>query len=149
MLQEFINVDQIKKPLENYKNIDDFKLYVNDVGLLCAKKNIEPDDIIFESRDLNDFKGGMVENYVLSQLQSSGFTSYYWNSGNKAELDFIIQRNGNIVPIEVKSADNTQAKSLKVYMKTFHPSYSIKLSTKNFGFEEKIKTMPIYAAFCI
>ena len=114
-------VEQITKPLENYKNIDAFKIYANDVGLLCAKKNIIPSDILFDSSDLNDFKGGMAENYVLSQLKCSGFTSYYWNSSNKAELDFIIQKDGKIIPIEVKSADNTQAKSLKVYMKKYEP----------------------------
>ena len=66
-----------------------------------------------------------------------------------AEIDFVIQREGQLIPIEVKSADNTKAKSLNVYMQTFHPAYAIKLSAKNFGFEDGKKTVPLYAAFCI
>lgn len=65
------------------------------------------------------------------------------------ENDFIIQRDGKRIPVEVKAADNTRAKSLKVYMETCHPDYAIKLSAKNFGFEDRKKTVPLYAAFCI
>ena len=138
-----------KKPLENYRDIDAFKIYVSDVGLLCAKKDIVPEDILYLSEELNDFKGGMVENYVCGQLTVSGYTSYYWLSERSAEVDFIIQRQGQIIPIEVKAADNTRAKSLGVYMQMFKPEYAIKLSTKNFGFEDGKKTVPLYAAFCI
>lgn len=63
--------------------------------------------------------------------------------------DFVIQRDGKLIPIEVKSADNTKAKSLKVYMETYKPEYAIKLSAKNFVLENGIKTVPLYAAFCI
>ena len=63
-------------------------------------------------------------------------------------MDFIIQKEG-IIPIEVKAADNTKAKSLNLYMKTYNPEYAIKLSTKNFGIEGNKKTVPLYAAFCI
>lgn len=138
-----------KKPLENYRDIDAFKIYVSDVGLLCAKKDIVPEDILYLSEELNDFKGGMVENYVCAQLTANEYTSYYWLSERSAEVDFIIQRQGRIIPIEVKAADNTRAKSLGVYMQMFKPEYAIKLSTKNFGFEEGKKTVPLYAAFCI
>ena len=138
-----------KKPLENYLDIDAFKIYVSDVGLLCAKKDIVPEDILYLSEELNDFKGGMVENYVCAQLTASGHTSYYLLSERSAEVDFIIQRQGQIIPIEVKAADNTRAKSLGVYMQMFKPEYAIKLSTKNFGFEDGKKTVPLYAAFCI
>lgn len=99
--------------------------------------------------ELNDFKGGMVENYVNIQLGMNGYATYYWESSRGAEIDFVIQRDGQIIPIEVKSADNTKAKSLKVYMETYQPSYAIKLSMKNFGFEDGKKTVPLYAAFCI
>lgn len=138
-----------KKPLENYRDIDAFKIYVSDVGLLCAKKDIVPEDILYLSEELNDFKGGMVENYVCSQLTASGYTNYYWISDRSAEVDFIIQRQGQIIPIEVKAADNTRAKSLGVYMQMFKPAYAIKVSIKNFGFEDGKKTVPLYAAFCI
>ena len=140
---------QIKKPLENYRDIDAFKIYVSDLGLLCAKKDLAANDILYMVEELNDFKGGMAENYVNVQLSINGYHTYYWQSERGAEIDFIIQRDGQLIPIEVKSADNTRAKSLKVYMDTYKPAYAIKLSTKNFGFEDNKKIVPLYAAFCI
>lgn len=142
-------VEQIKKPLENYRDIDSFKIYVSDLGLLCAKKDLAANDILYMVEELNDFKGGMVENYVHVQLTINGYHTYYWQSERGAEVDFVIQRNGKLIPIEVKSADNTKAKSLKIYMETYKPEYAIKLSTKNFGFEDGKKTVPLYAAFCL
>lgn len=149
IVSQVYKVEQIKKPLENYKNIDAFKIYVSDLGLLCAKKDLIATDILYMVEDLNDFKGGMAENYVNVQLSINGYRTYYWESERGAEIDFIIQREGKLIPIEVKSADNTRAKSLTVYMKTYNPEYAIKLSTKNFGFEDGKKTVPLYAVFCI
>ena len=149
MVSQVYKVEQIKKPLENYRDIDAFKIYVSDLGLLCAKKNLMATDILYMVEELNDFKGGMAENYVNVQLSMNGYTTYYWESERGAEIDFIIQREGHIIPIEVKSADNTKAKSLKVYMDTYKPGYAIKLSAKNFGFEDNKKIVPLYAAFCI
>lgn len=137
------------KPLENYRDIDAFKIYVSDIGLLCAKKEIVAEDILLRSAELNDFKGGMAENYVCLSLIANGYQCYYWQSDRGAEVDFLIQREGRIIPIEVKSADNTRAKSLAEYIKKYHPDYAIKLSTKNFAFEDGKKTIPLYAAFCI
>ena len=142
-------VEQAVKPLENYRNIDSFKTYVSDVGLLCAKKDVVAEDVLYLSEELNDFKGGMTENFVCCQLIANGYTCYYWLSLRGAEVDFIIQRAGKIIPVEVKSAENTKAKSLSVYIKTYKPEYSIKISGKNFGFENGIKTIPLYATFCL
>ena len=91
----------------------------------------------------------MTENYVNVQLSINGYHTYYWMSERGAEIDFIIQRDGLLIPLEVKSADHTRAKSLKVYMDTYKPAYAIKLSSKNFGFEDNKKIVPLYAAFCI
>ena len=142
-------VEHPTKPLENYRNIDAFKIYVSDVGLLCAKKDVVAEDVLYLSEDLHDFKGGMVENYVCTQLIANGYPSYYWLSERGAEVDFIIQREGKVIPIEVKSAENTKAKSLSVYISSYKPAYAIKLSTKNFGFADGKKSVPLYAAFCI
>ncbi|MCL2019262.1 MAG: ATP-binding protein [Oscillospiraceae bacterium] len=142
-------VEHPKKPLENYRDIDAFKIYVSDVGLLCAKKDIVAEDVIYMSSDLNDFKGGMTENYVCGQLAANGYPCYYWQSERGAEVDFVIQREGKVIPIEVKSAENTKAKSLNVYINSYKPAYAIKLMGKNFGFEGGKKTVPLYAAFCI
>ena len=148
-MSKYNTLNEIKKPLENYRDIDAFKIYVSDLGLLCAKKDLAANDILYMVEEINDFKGGMTENYVNVQLSINGYHTYYWESERGAEIDFIIQRDGQLIPIEVKSADNTRAKSLKVYMDTYKPAYAIKLSAKNFGFEDNKKIIPLYAAFCI
>ncbi|MCQ4863289.1 ATP-binding protein [Pseudoflavonifractor phocaeensis] len=141
-------VEQIKKPLENYRDIDAFKTYVSDIGLLCAKKEIVPEDILYPTHDLDDFKGGMTENYVCTQLVACGYSNYYWISEKGFEVDFIIQREGQIIPIEVKAANHTKARSLDVYIKNQRTKYAIKISTKNFGLEGNIKSVPLYAVWC-
>lgn len=143
-------LEDIQKPLENYKKIDSFKIYISDIGLLCAKKEIVPEDILYLSMELNDFKGGMTENYVNIHLNINEYTQYYWKAPRgTAEVDFIIMREGKIIPVEVKSADNTRAKSLDVYTKKYEPEYAVKISSKNFGFENNIKSIPLYAVFCL
>lgn len=149
IVSRIYRAEQIKKPLENYRDIDSFKIYLSDSGLLCAKKDIIPNDILYMADELDDFKGGMAENYVNTQLIANGFTAYYWMSARGAEVDFVIQLDGRLLPIEVKSADNTKAKSLNVYIETYKPDYAIKISAKNFGFENGKKTIPLYAVFCI
>ena len=149
IVSQVYKVEQAKKPLENYRDIDAFKIYVSDLGLLCAKKDLVANDILYMVDEINDFKGGMAENYVNVQLTINGYQTFYWESERGAEIDFVIQRNGQLIPIEVKSADNTKAKSLKVYMETYKPAYAIKLSARNFGFEDNKKIVPLYAAFCI
>lgn len=99
--------------------------------------------------ELNDFKDGMAENYVNAHLVTNGYRTYYRESERGAEIDFVIQKEGRLIPIEVKSADNTKAKSLCVYMNTYKPDYAIKLSSKNFAFEDGKKIVPLYAVFCI
>ncbi|WP_293694283.1 ATP-binding protein [uncultured Phascolarctobacterium sp.] len=149
IVDQVYKVEQIKKPLANYRDIDAFKIYLSDVGLLCAKKDIIANDILYMVDELNDFKGGMTENYVHNQLKINDYTTYYWESDRGAEIDFIIQREGKLIPVEVKAADNTRAKSLKLYMDRFEPAYAIKLSTKNFAQEDNKLIIPLYATFCI
>ena len=149
IVSQVYRAEQIRKPLENYRDIDAFKIYVSDMGLLCAKKDLAASDILYMTDELNDFKGGMVENYVQVQLTANGYRTYYWESDRGAEIDFVIQREGQLIPIEVKSADNTKAKSLQVYMKAYQPAYAVKLSAKNFGTAENKLIIPLYAAFCL
>ena len=149
IVSQVYRLDKVKKPLENYRDIDAFKIYVSDLGLLCAKKDLAVNDVLYMVEEINDFKGGMAENYANVQLSINGYRTYFWESERGAEVDFVIQREGHIIPVEVKSADNTRAKSLKVYMETYRPAYAIKLTAKNFGFEDGKKSVPLYAAFCI
>jgi predicted AAA+ superfamily ATPase len=142
-------VERPRKPLDDHKDIDAFKIYLSDLGLLCAKKDVAAQDVLYMSEELEYFKGGLAENYVHFHLKINGYTAYYWESERGAEIDFVIQREGVLIPIEVKSADNTQAKSLKVYIENYNPPYAIKLSAKNFGCAGAKKTVPLYAAFCL
>lgn len=100
-------------------------------------------------QDIGEQIKKLLENFVNVQLAIGGYNSFYWKSAGGAEIDFIIQRGGKLIPVEVKSADNTKAKSLKVYMETYKPDYAIKLSARNFCFEDGKKIVPLYAVFCI
>ena len=150
LLHRIYRAEQIMKPLENYRDIDDFKIYLSDMGILCAQKDIRYDDILFMDSELQDFKGGMTENYVHIQLVAAGFKPYFWrNDKGTKEVDFIISLGGKLIPIEVKSGTNTKSDSLNDYVRFFKPAWSIRLSEKNFGFENNIKSVPLYAVFCI
>ena len=146
---QLYRVEQIALPLNAYRSLSDFKFYMNDVGLCSGNQDLHFEDIFGDNPLIGNFKGGLTENYVYNQLISNGFNAFYWTSGNQAEVDFIIRFDSDIVPIEVKSSDNTRSRSLAVYMKKFEPAYAIRLSLKNFGFENGIKSVPLYAAFCI
>lgn len=142
-------LEHIKLPLEANKSDSDFKFYVSDTGLACEMQSILFNDIMYDNPLLSEFKGGLTENYVANQLAADGFNLYYWTSGNQAEVDFITRIGSDIIPIEVKSNANRRSKSLVVYAKTFSPAYSIRISAKNFGFENNIKSLPLYAVFCL
>ena len=150
LLSRVYRAEQIKKPLENYKDIDDFKIYLSDMGLLAAQKDIRAEDIFFMEEELADFKGGMTENYVCTQLLRSGFKPYFWrNDKGTREVDFIVPLKGKLIPLEVKSGDHVTAASLNEYVRLYKPAYSIRISERNFGFENNIKSVPLYAVFCI
>ena len=136
-------------PLNAYKSLTDFKFYMNDVGLCVASQNIYYEDIIGENSLLDNFKGGLTENYVFNQLTENKLILYYWTSNSQAEVDFITRIGQDIIPIEVKAKINNRARSLMVYMNKYHPKYAIRISQKNFGFENGIKSVPLYATFCI
>lgn len=141
---------QVKLPFDAYASLSDFKFYVNDVGLCCALLKVLPSDVLNENEMLNDFKGGLAENYVYNQLLINNISAFYWVSGNNnAEIDFIVRIGGEIVPIEVKSSEHTRSRSLAEFGKQFNPNLSIRISLKNFGFENGIKSIPLYAVFCL
>ena len=93
--------------------------------------------------------GPLTENYVANELRIKGYELYYWESEGIAELDFVIQKDFAIIPIEVKSSIHTKSRSLDIYMKEKKPKYAIRISEKNFGLENGIKAVPLYAVFCI
>ena len=142
-------IEQIMLPLNAYRSLTDFKFYMNDVGLCGASQDIHYEDIMGENPLLDNFKGGLTENYVFNQLTENGLSLYYWTSGCQAEVDFITRIGEDIIPIEVKAKVNNRARSLVVYVERYKPSYAIRISQKNFGFENGMKSVPLYATFCI
>ncbi len=131
-------------PLEMYKDITSFKVYMADTGLLVNKSQF-PMHTIANSTS----KGPIVENYVAQQIVSLERKIYYWESSGKAEIDFILQTEKGIIPIEVKATIHTKSRSLHVYMTKYKPPYGIKVSEKNFGLENNVKLIPLYALFCL
>ena len=95
------------------------------------------------------FKGAIAENYVACEFVNKNIPLIYWRSKADAEIDFLINNADGIIPIEVKANDNNMSKSLRYYMEKYKPKYAIRISTKNFGFENNIKSIPLYAVFCI
>ncbi len=142
-------LEHVKLPLQANSSDSDFKFYMSDTGLCCRIQDLLIEDILYDNPLLHDFKGGLTENYVCSQLTANGLKLFYWTSGNRAEVDFIARIGQYIIPIEVKAAAHTQSKSLSVYAATYKPEYCIRISAKNFGFENGIKSVPLYAVFCI
>lgn len=139
-----------KLPLSAFIEPESFKIYMSDVGLLCNKFGIPTNIVIVENDNMNDFKGALAENYVCNSLVQCGLKPYYWESNGKAEVDFVVQdKEGNIIPIECKSSIHTRTKSLNVFKSLYKIPYSIRISTKNFGFENDIKCIPLYSVFCL
>ena len=142
-------LEQVKLPLDSNKSDSDFKFYMSDTGLCCEMQSLFMEDVLYENPLLSDFMGGLTENYVLEQLRSKGLELYYWTSGNQAEVDFVTRLGNDIIPIEVKSSVHTRSKSLSAYAQKYNPPYSIRISAKNFGYENGIKSLPLYAVFCL
>ena len=150
IINQCTKIKEGKLPLLAFIEPESFKIYMSDVGLLCNKFGIPTNIVIVENDNMNDFKGALAENYVCNSLVQCGLKPYYWESNGKAEVDFVVQdKEGNIIPIEVKSSIHTRSKSLNVFKSLYKIPYSIRISTKNFGFENDIKCIPLYSVFCL
>lgn len=135
-----------ESPLKAFAIQEKFKLYLSDVGLLRSLSNIDISEILLDKNLM--YKGVLTENYVACELYPRFKELFYYNFGIY-EIDFLIKINGDIIPIEVKSGRRTTSKSLNEYIKKYNPKFSIRISEKNFGFENNIKSVPLYAVFCL
>ena len=146
-------VEKPELPLDGFADKTYFKVYMSDVGLLRAKSKVAVQTIMNESDLYVRYKGAFAENYVLNELKSTGKNPFFWRSGNSAEVDFIYESEGEMVPVEVKAADNTQAKSYKQFCKKYAPRVGIKLSEKNIAknqIEETVTySIPLYLGWNI
>jgi len=140
-------INKAQTPLKSYEDKDYFKMYVNDIGLLNGLTRINFEDVLLDTEYM--FKGAIAENYVAQVFTSNRHLLYYWKAKSDAEVDFILDIKDGIIPVEVKVDDNTRSKSLNEYIGKFKPKYSIRLSSKNFGYYNNIFSVPLYAAYLI
>lgn len=136
-------------PVAVYADLSDFKLYMSDVGLLTAKSGMAQQTILSSVEEDNGFLGALSENYVAQALKANGHSLFYWKNDNTAELDFVLQIDGEVIPVEVKKGSRTKSVSMNMFLKKYKSSYAIRISKKNFGFENNIKSVPFYAVFCL
>ena len=142
-------IEQGVMPLKGQIDFSDFKLYMSDIGMLTMHSAF-PYQMILNSLEVdNNFLGGLAENFVAQDFATKNIPLYYWKSGDTAEVDFIVQDGIHIVPVEVKKGKRNKAISLSNFVKQYKCPYSIKISQKNFGYENNIKSIPFYALFCL
>lgn len=134
-------------PLKAYEDHSAFKLFLLDVGLLAAMGDIDVTTLLEGNAIFQEFKGALTEQYVLQQLKTNkAVITYYWSAENAtAEIDFLIQHSGNIIPIEVKAEENLRAKSLKSFVDKYAPGLAIRTSMSDFRKEEWLTNIPLYA----
>lgn len=136
-------------PVAAHVDLSDFKLYMSDVGLLTVCSGMPRSMILSPLHEENTFIGAIAENYIAQALTASGNHLFYWKSNNSAEVDFVIQHDEQVIPVEVKSGTNTRSRSLNVYITRYKPQVAVRFSQKNFGLENGIMSLPLYAAFCL
>lgn len=136
-------------PIAVHAYFPDFKLYLSDVGMLTIKSRLPEQMLLEEDNEDNMFMGMMTENYVAQAFAAKRIPLYYWKNDNAAEVDFVVQQGVNVIPVEVKSGKNIRSRSLMLFVKQYHCPYAIRISQKNFGFENNIKSVPLYAVFCV
>ena len=134
-------------PPSAFLDLAAFKLYYSDTGIMSARTGMNLERLLGNEAD--HFRGIFAENYVACALRSNGYELLYWESEGSAEVDFLIIKDNHVIPVECKAGDHVKAKSLKVYREKYHPIYSIRISTRNFGMVDQIKSVPLYAVFCI
>ena len=133
-------------PLKGYEDFDAFKIFIHDIGLLCSMTELSAKTLLEGNKLFTEFKGSLTEQYVCQQLLSEvGVVPYYWSAKDaKSEIDFLVQMDENIVPIEVKAEINLQAKSLKQYRENHNPEMAFRFSLSDFADHGCLKDIPLY-----
>lgn len=143
-------INRVKKsgiPLSAYEDFSAFKLFMLDTGLLGAMSGLPAQALLDGSALFSDFKGAITEQYVLQQLKSKkGLNIYYWSSdSSRGELDFLLQRDMDIIPVEVKAEENLQSKSLRVFVEKNTGLHGIRFSMSNYREQEWMTNYPLYS----
>lgn len=136
-----------KLPLKAYDDLSVFKLYALDLGLLRSLSELDASILLQPASNYMEYKGALAENYILQSLVAQFQTSFrYWSSGNKAEVDFLLQYGNLICPVEVKADQNVQGKSLVQYEKLFQPACRIRYSMLNLKQDGNLLNIPLFLA---
>lgn len=136
-------------PISAQEDDSDFKIYMSDIGLLNTKAQMPAQMLLNSIETENTFLGSVAENYVAQALSANGITLRYWKNGNTQEVEYILQDGMNVIPVEVKKGKKVNAISMNNFKKTYKCPFAYRISGKNFGFSNEIKSVPLYAVFCI
>lgn len=143
-----LKVNRITKPnfpLSAYIDLSAFKIYVFDIGILRSMANLEPNILMEKSILFTEFKGAMAENYIAQSLVANNIKNIaYWTSSGKAKVDFLIQYQNNIIPVEVKYDLNIRSKSLSYYSKKYNPELMIRFSVRNLQKNGNLINIPLF-----
>lgn len=147
LLLQSNRISKPNMPLSAYQDFSAFKLFFNDVGLLCAMSNLPLTSVIEGNTLFTEFKGALTENFVMQQLAfKTDYNIYYWSNDNStAEVDFVIQNDNEIIPIEVKSGTNVKSVSFKHFYEKYKPTKAIRLSLADYKDEVWMTNIPLYA----
>ena len=144
VVNKIYNVTKPSMPLISYNDLSSFKMYLNDVGLLRRKTDLDSKVVVEGNKLFQEFKGALTENYVLQTLITIGLNPYYYTFDNRYEIDFIIQYKNEIIPIEVKSGESINNTSLKVYNEINKPKVRIRFSMKNLNKDDNLINIPLF-----
>ena len=139
---------EVKLPLKIYEDTATFKLFTLDLGLLGAMAGTEPSQVLIDNNVFTEYKGGMTEQFVLEEMKSYGEKNIFYHkadNGTRLEIDFLVQRNGRILPIEVKAGGNVRANSLSMLLKNNPELHAVRYSMKPFIEQEQMTCYPLYA----
>ena len=144
MIYRVMNITKPAIPLKAYEDYGAFKVYACDCGLLRRLANLSPSAILSNTSGYSEFKGAMAENAILQALvaMSGGQTPSYWSSGNRAEVEFVMQREEEIIPIEVKAENSITGRSLSVYNDKYHPQHRVRFSFLNLQYNGGLLSCP-------
>ncbi len=140
-------VSQIESPLEAFVDMPNFKIYLCDTGLLVSKSGAQRADIL--NGLASTFMGAVAENSVAQALAANGYSLHYWTRDNRAEIDFVVERQGCLSAVEVKWGENTRARSLASLRENKSVNRLIRISAKPFGNAGDMMSVPLYAAHCL
>ena len=146
LIYKVMNVKAPKLPLSGYEDLSAFKIYLLDVGLLCYMSGIDTSVILDNKQFFTEFKGALNENYVLQALTHDSQHPLYYYDFDRYSLDFMLQHNGKIFPIEVKSSNRSTHASMTNYIANEAPELAIRFSTNNLARDGKILNIPLFLA---